>query len=318
MRLAGLLLALLSGTAFADHHADGGGELLQRMATAIREQSFSGTFVYQRGDFSETSRIVHRGDAAGGSDRIETLSGRPREVIRTGQDVTWYLPESRTIRTERHSSRRFFPDLFAADRARTIAQFYDISRNGSDRVAGLECNNFVLTPKDGLRYPQNICVESHSWLPLRVVTFNERQERLESIAFSQLQMLGQVDPAELKAKLNNTAAWTQEAAPGASGSGWIFRELPAGFAEVSEHQRSMPGRSAPVIHKVLSDGMVWVSVFIEPTGNQPAMGRGLTQQGGANAYTRPVGTHHVTAIGLVPVKTLVLIGNALTLRGSSP
>ncbi|NCU95177.1 MAG: transcriptional regulator, partial [Betaproteobacteria bacterium] len=73
-----------------------------------------------------------------------------------------------------------------------------------------------------------------------------------------------------------------------------------------------------VIHKVLSDGMVWVSVFIEPLSNSPAVGRGLSQQGGANAYSRPIGNHHVTVVGLVPVQTLVLIGGALTQRNAAP
>ncbi|NBY52188.1 MAG: hypothetical protein EBQ53_00470 [Betaproteobacteria bacterium] len=61
------------------------------------------------------------------------LSGRQREIVRVGQDVTWYMPESKTVRTERQSYRRFFPDLFGPERARTVSQFYEISRAGTDR-----------------------------------------------------------------------------------------------------------------------------------------------------------------------------------------
>jgi len=48
------------------------------------------------------------------------------------------------------------------------------------------------------------------------------------------------------------------------------------------------------------------------------MGRGLSQQGGAGTYSRPVGNQHVTVVGLVPVSTLVLIGGALTQRNAQP
>ena len=320
MRLPVLLLAFWSSAVIAEPASEGS-EWLLRMASASREVSFVGTFMYQRGDFNETTRIAHRSESGQSIDHLETLSGRQREIVRVGQDVTWYMPESKTVRTERQSYRRFFPDLFGPERARTVSQFYEISRAGTDRVAGYDCVNYVLTPKDNFRYRQSICAETKTWLPLRVATVNERQDRLETFAFSQLQLLPKIDPNDLRVRNPDTSGWTQESAAQAADpafGNWFFRELPAGFAMVSESQRVMPGRPQPVIHKVLSDGMVWVSVFIEPLSNTPAIGRGLSQQGGANAYSRPIGNHHVTVVGLVPVQTLVLIGGALTQRNAAP
>lgn len=315
------LLALAGGVAHAEAAPADGADLLQKMAAAARELSYTGTYSYSRGEFSETTRVIHHGDPGGGVGRFETLNGRPREILRVGQDVTWYIPDSRVVRTERQSFRRFFPELLNPERVRTLSQFYEISRGASDRVAGLDCTNVLLTPKDNFRYSQSICIEPRSLLPLRSSTLNERQERLESFAFTQVEVPARVEAADLRAKARDTSGWTQEtAAQGTdpASSSWYFRELPAGFAVVSETQRTLPGRSAPVTHKLLSDGLVWVSVFIEPLGNLSGMGRGLSQQGGAGVYTRPVGNHHVTVVGLVPVPTLVLIGGALTPRGNPP
>jgi len=314
-----LLLAVWGSTAWAEAHppANTSGDWLQRMAAAAVELHYSGTFTYQRGEFSETSRIVHRSEGRRGIDRIETLSGRPRAVVRVGQDVTWYMPETRTVRVERDSSRRFFPGLLSPEQARTVAKFYEVSKADVDRVAGRDCINVVMTPKDAFRYTQQICADQKTLLPLRVVMLNERQERLESIAFTQIDLPAQIDANDIKPEAANIAEWSHEAAPAQAVSPWIFRELPAGFTVVSEHQRSLPGRSQPVMHKVLSDGMVWVSVFIEPNGNTAGMGRGLSQQGGAGAYTKPLGNHHVTVMGLVPVRTLVLIGNAVAPRSGT-
>ena len=321
MRHVAWLLALAGGFAYAEPAPIDGVELLQRAAVAARDLSYVGTYSYSRGDFSETTRVTHHGDPGGGVGRFETLSGKPKEVVRVGQDVTWYMHDIRVVRTERQSFRRFFPELMPPERVRTIAQFYDVSRIGTDRIAGMDCVNLLLTPKDNFRYRQHICIEPRSGLPLRASTLNDRQDRLESFTFSQVAVPAKVEATDLRASARDAAEWAQEATmqgTDPASSAWFFRELPAGFAVVSETQRSMPGRPAPVTHKVLSDGMVWVSVFIEPLSNVPAMGRGLAQQGGAAAYSRPVGNHHVTVVGLVPVPTLVLIGGALTPRGSHP
>ena len=321
MRRLVWLLALASGLAHAEVLPAEATELLQRAALAAREVSYHGTYSYTRGDFSETTRVTHHGDPVGGVGHFETLSGKPREILRVGQDVTWYMPDSRVVRTERQSHRRFFPELIPPERVKTVTQFYEISRAGNDRVAGLDCINLLLTPKDTFRYRQSICIDPRTMLPLRATTLNERQDRLETFAFTQVEVPARIEATALRSKAGDVSGWAQENSAqniDPASSNWFFRELPAGFAVVSETQRSMPGRVAPVIHKVLSDGMVWVSVFIEPLSNAPAMGRGLSQQGGASAYSRPVGNHHVTVVGLVPVPTLVLIGGALTPRSQQP
>ena len=315
------LLALAGGLAHADAPPAEPTDMLLRAAIAAREASYHGTYSYTRGDFSETTRVTHHGDPGGGVGHFETLSGKPREIVRVGHDVTWYMPDSRVVRTERQSYRRFFPELIPPERVKTVAQFYEVSRSGSDRVAGLDCINLLLTPKDSFRYRQSICVEPRSMLPLRAITFNERQDRLEAFAFTSVEVPARIEATSLRSRAGDVSTWTHESTAqniDPAASNWFFRELPAGFAVVSETQRGMPGRPAPVIHKVLSDGMVWVSVFIEPLSNAPAMGRGLSQQGGASTYSRPFGNHHVTVVGLVPVPTLVLIGGALTPRSPQP
>jgi sigma-E factor negative regulatory protein RseB len=315
------LLALAGGLAYAEAPLADGPEWLHKIASAARELSYVGTYSYSRGDLVETTRVVHHGDSSGGVGRFEALSGRPREIVRVGHDVTWYMPDSRIVRTERQSFRQFFPEILSPERVKTLSQFYDVTRRGADRVAGMDCVNVLLAPKDNFRYSQSICVEPRSMLPLRATMLNDRQERLESFVFTQVEVPARVEATDVRAKSHDTTGWIREIAtqsidPG--NSSWYFRQLPAGFAVVSETQRTLPGRNSPVTHKLLTDGLVWVSVFIEPLSNLSGMGRGLVQQGGAGAYSRPVGNQHATVVGLVPVPTLVLIGGALTPRGAQP
>ena len=90
-RAAGALLhraagALLFWAAAGLAQAQGAPEALdwlRKIYQATEKLSYTGTFVYQQGERTETSRITRRADASGGVERLEVLDGLPREVVRT-------------------------------------------------------------------------------------------------------------------------------------------------------------------------------------------------------------------------------------------
>src|SRR6478609_2188836 len=98
---------------------------LKKMAAASRQLNYSGTIVYQHGGQVETSRVVHYVNAAGGEfEKLETLDGPPREVIRSNDQVTCYLPGVKTVLIEQRSGRHF-PALLP-ERLAGIGDNYDI------------------------------------------------------------------------------------------------------------------------------------------------------------------------------------------------
>ena len=78
---------------------------LQRIYAASEKLSYSGTFVYQQGERVETSRIVHVAEPSGPRERLETLDGVPREIVRTGDEVVCYLPGSMTVKIDKQPGR---------------------------------------------------------------------------------------------------------------------------------------------------------------------------------------------------------------------
>src|SRR5947209_15634298 len=86
---------------------------LQRIYAATQKLSYTGTFVYQQGQQVETSRIIHIGEASGPRERLETLDGIPREIVRTGDDVVCYLPGSMTVKIDKQPGRRAFPEVLS-------------------------------------------------------------------------------------------------------------------------------------------------------------------------------------------------------------
>jgi len=294
---------------------------LKKMAGASRQLNYTGTFVYRHDNQTETSRIVHYVNAAGGEfEKLETLDGPPREVIRTNDQVTCYLPNTKTVIIERRSSRRF-PALLP-EQLNDVSDNYTVRKGGMDRVAGYDCHVVVLEPKDKLRYGHQFCAEARSGLPLRARTFNDKNEPLESFAFTELKIGGGFNRDKVKSRY---AAKSQDWKVDRSAlviaeiqaeTGWVLTQQPNGFRKLTELKRSIAGRTATVSHIVFSDGLAAVSVFIEPMPKaMPA--QSLSHQGAVNIYTRLIADHMVTVLGEAPAATVMQIANSLEFRGAA-
>ena len=86
-----------------------------------------------------------------------------------------------------------------------------------------------------------------------------------------------------------------------------------GFSRVAEGYRTLRGKVAPVAHLVFSDGLVAVSVFVEPMPQAPQL-IGLSQQGGINVYSRQLNDHLVTVLGETPGATVRQIAYSVAHR----
>ena len=293
--------------------------LLKKMASASRRLNYSGTFVYQHAGQNETSRIVHFVNPAGGEfEKLETLDGPAREVIRTNDHVTCYLPDSKTVLIEKRSSRRF-PALLP-EQLSGVADNYVVSVNGMDRVAGYDCRVVLLEPKDKLRYGHQFCAEAGSGLPLRSRTLSEKKQLLEAFAFTELKIGGSFSRDQVRSRYAaRSKEWKVDHSALAitdvpADTGWSLTRQPTGFKKLTELKRSIAGRAGMVSHIVYSDGLAAVSVFIEPLPKaRPA--RSLSHQGAVNIYIRPIADHMVTVLGEAPAATVMQIANSLEFRG---
>src|SRR5688572_27220272 len=319
-----LWLVVFTGLAGAAHGADTGalseaGAWLTKMAAASRSLNYSGTIVYQHRNHVETSRIVHFVNAAGGEfEKLETLDGPPREVVRSNDQVICYLPARKTVLIEeRNRSARHFPAL-VPESLTGIRESYDIRKDAIDRVAGYDCQWIALVPRDQLRYGRRFCAEVASGLPLRAQTLTEKGEPVESFAFTQLTIGGSFSRDRVKSKYaekSRAQNWHVEksgyspAAATSGDSGWVLTSQLPGFRKLMEARRSIGGRSGAISQIVFSDGLSAVSVFIEPQERPTTPA--LSHQGAVNIYMRSQGAHVVTVLGEAPAATLKHVANSL-------
>lgn len=290
---------------------------LQRIQAAGQKLSFTGTYVYQQGEQLESSLITRLvGGNGARRERLETLSGPPREIIRSGDQVTCYLPELKTVRIDRQVADRSFPAILPA-RLADLAEQYSIGLGDSERVAGFDTQVIVLAPRDRMRYGHRLWADVNTGMLIRARTIDERGNAIETFEFTQLQ-IGNVDPARLKSRYApQTRNWRVEDSAAREANlqeaGWQMRVVLPGFRKLGEQRRNLPG-TPDVGHVVYSDGLAAVSIFIEPWTARPEAVTGLTRQGGVNVYTRRLAEHRITVVGETPPESVKYFANAITYK----
>jgi len=311
LRAFAIVMALASGGVQAQSPETLG--WLRKIHDATQKLSYSGTFVYQNGSRSETSRITRYVDATGDIEKLEVMDGVPREIVRTKDTVRCYLPGSRLVKVDRRTERGF-PALLP-ERISALARHYDISLGETRRIAGYDCQAVLLTPRDNLRYGYKLYADQASGMLLRAVTFDAAGEPVEQFTFTQL-AIGGVTRDMVKSRHAAARAWRVEDAEAAPArlAGWgLSSELP-GFHKVVELKRRL-GESRSAGQVVYSDGLAAVSVFIESLeGRSDPVRTGLASMGAIHIYTREVANHMVTVVGEAPAASVQRIANAVEYR----
>jgi sigma-E factor negative regulatory protein RseB len=283
---------------------------LRKMHDATQRLSYSGTFVYQNGTRSETSRIMRYVNNAGAIERLEVVDGVPREIVRTKDTVRCYLPGLRLMKVDRRTERDF-PALLP-ERIGALARHYDITLGETRRIADHDCQAVVLTPRDNLRYGYKLYADIKSGMLLSAVTFDAAGEQVEQFTFTQL-AIGGVTRDMVRSRHESAREWRVEDAAAAPArlAGWgLSSELP-GFQKIIELKRRL-GESRSAGQVVYSDGLAAVSVFIESLeGRSDPVRTGLASMGAIHIYTREVANHVVTVVGEAPAASVQRIANAV-------
>jgi sigma-E factor negative regulatory protein RseB len=292
--------------------------MLEKIANAARELNYVGTFVYQHGDQAETSRIVHFVDGSGEYEKLETLDGPRREIIRNNDEVLCFYPDAKIVRSEKRVARRTFPALLP-EQLSALTENYQIRKGKPERIAGFDSEALVLEPKDGMRYGHKFWADAASGLLLKARMVNERHGMVEQFSFTQLVIDGAVTREMVKPSYSvRFPEWRLDQFSNHLinniESGWVVTSFPAGFRKITEMRRSKQGGSAPVTHMVYSDGLAAVSVFIEPSASRSRINEGLSHQGAINIYTRTINDQVVTVLGEAPAATVMQIANSVTFR----
>ena len=303
---------------------------LERMNTALTSRNYDGTFSHWHGGKVEMLRIIHRVQDGAVSERLVSLDGSGREFIRTGRDLTCYLPDKRTVLVERRPAEESLFGNFPAINEQTGTS-YDISEVARTRLNRRDTRVILVAPKDEYRYGYRLWIDESTAMPLKTQLCDAHGHVIEQIVFASLTLSSRIPDAAFKPEVSTDGfQWlrTETPAPKETASSaslvWNALKLPPGFKMTARSAQVMPGSNDPVDHLVFTDGMASVSVFVEAhqktsSGQQPVdeEEEESATVGSSSAFSTDIDGHKVTAVGEVPPATVRFIANSVKAQGTS-
>lgn len=313
-----LALCLVVGTnSFAEPEAM---KVLERMGIAAKQLNYEGVFAYQTGQNLQSIRIIHRADEQGETERLVSLNGAAREVIRTNDLVTCIFPEGKRVNVNRRPLGRGFPsDLLR--RLDSATPYYDVVKGRPGRVADRLVGELIIKPIDSYRYGFRLWVDNESDLLLKSELLAEDGHVLETFSFSTVEMGKTIPDSLLQSQISSGTEMTWNRTEPESAvnmastnllSRWHIAWLPEGFSLVAQQNRITAKNGATVEQRVYSDGLSSVSVFIEKIRARHSHLHGGTKMGAVNAFGTILSAHFVTVVGEVPAKTVEKIGASIS------
>lgn len=301
--------------------------LVRDMSMALKMLNYEGRFVHMQGNKITAMHIIHSRDAQGELERLISLDGEAREVIRNNSLVTCIWPGTQSVVVSQSKPRELLPKL---DASLTTGDRYTFTFGKTDRVAGIPTYVVNVIPKDGHRYGHRFWIDSTSKMLLRSMLLDGPDNIVEQVLFTDIEYPDSISAkrfeihtgapqwswvvAERARAILDVAPSAQATAAQIDRVG--FAQLPMGYEEVSETYSPMPGYNAPVSHVMLTDGMASVSVYVEYLAktdhNLSAIG--LSSMGAMNAYGISLEDALITAVGEVPAETLRAIAMAVKIH----
>jgi len=307
------LLLAAAGQAAAQ---DSARQWLDEMSSALQTLDYDGTFVYLHDGRLDAMRIIHQVSDGGQRERLVSLTGSAREVLRDDKAVTCIKPDNKSVMIGKSRPRPPFPVL-PRDLGKA-SHYYEIEDVGDDRMAGYDARVIAITPKDEFRYGYRFWIEQNTRMLLKYDLSGPDGVPIEQVMFTRIGIGADIPQAALQPSLTGDGyTWHRQeevrgspvADPGKSG--WQVSELPDGFVLTNFQQKRMREDGEAAEHMVFSDGLATVSVYIEKRTHEDASLNGLSSMGAMNAYGLMVDGYQVMVVGEVPPATVRMIAHSL-------
>ena len=314
-----VVAAPVSLQAQADAPPNSARQWLDSMSRSLQSLDYDGTFVYYHDGKLEAMRIVHQANAAGEKERLMSLTGSAREVLRDDKAVTCIMPDNKSVMVGQSRPRQPFPDV--PEDLDSLSPYYQLRDVGEDRVAGLMTRVIDITPRDNYRYGYRFWIDTTNYMLLKFELNAVDGTAIEQVMFTGLRVGDRIPAAALEPSLTGEGYnWYRQGSGGenpASTPGqpdWTVKQLPAGFSMTDYQRKRLHHGGEQAEHMVFSDGLATVSVYVEKLGVNRKAFTGLSNMGAMNAYGTVLDDHQITVVGEVPAATVQSMAQLVSRR----
>lgn len=290
---------------------------ISRMALAAEQTDFDGTYVaVQSGEFF-TLHTQHVNVAGQQYELVDKLDGGERQIFRINDIFYAIFPQFQKIVMEHGSIAKMFPRMFNTSHGQP-QDYYQIEAAGEERLIGRMATKLYIRPLDDLRFGYTVWVDNLSGLLLRLQVEDSGQQVLEQIAFTEIEFgASEAEKNELPTYIERLIAQDYQIQElqfmhiKPELQGWSLSSDIPGFEAVSSVERFLAVSNRQLVQWVFSDGLVSVSIFIEPASQYTNGEPRSYSRGATNSMSYQHDQWWVTLVGEVPQSTLQRFAQSL-------
>jgi sigma-E factor negative regulatory protein RseB len=284
-------------------------DVLMRMQTALQNLNYHGTLVYLQDGQVQSMRIIHKANKNGEHERLISLNGVAREIIRKDDIVTCYMPDKKKVTVDKRQYNRHILSKLAENNFSELQKYYDFKLEADDRIAGLKAQRVLIQPKDQLRYGYRLWLSEKDALLLKSDLLDVSGKVLEQVMFADINIVDQIPMNMLKpvstgegfsrfehgleSKNNHTVS-----------ENWKIKSLPKGFSISAHVWQALSDSDQPAEQWITTDGLASVSIYVEELSAGNDVIEGIMQKGAMNIFGLILNGHQVTVVGEVPASTV--------------
>lgn len=284
---------------------------LKQLSNIISTANFQVTYVQTKAGRESVPYLWRHGVLEDGTEveQLNLQNGPGRELIRVGDVVSVFEPDVQPYSLRSNHINGPIPSALLYH-PQQLLDGYEFVLVGRARVAGRSAQQIRIVSRDNTRFGYQLWLDEKTGMLLKLNMLDLQGGLLEQIQVTAFSISAL--PSEYFSKINPTSL-PQPMAMGVTQSrelSWEVGYLPLGMREIKQDTRRLALTGQVVEYKLLSDGLVDVSVYVQPA--EDAVGGDLALRNELSTFlTLTQGKAQVTVVGEIPLQTAKAIATSL-------
>ncbi len=284
---------------------------LTQLSSIIANTNFQVSFVQMKAG-KETLPYLWRHGVLDDGTEVEQLNlqnGPGRELIRLNDVVSVFEPDVQPYSLRSHYINGPIPSTLIYHPEKLL-DGYEFVPVGRARVAGRSAQQIRIVSRDNTRFGYHLWLDEQTGMLLKLNMLDLQGALLEQIQVTAFSI--DAEPSEYFSRINASSLPKPMAISGSQTRelNWDVKYLPLGMKEIKQDTRRLALTGQVVEHKLLSDGLVDVSVYVQPADD--ALGGDVALRSEFGTFLTFIdGLAQVTVVGEIPLQTAKAIATSL-------
>ena len=289
---------------------------LEKLSYAVQHLNFEVAFVVSRINTETVPYLWRHGITDGVQmEQLNMQNGPGRELIRVNNVVSVFEPDTRpySLHSRAISGPIPYELLYSPE---SLAEGYAFVEVGRARVAGRPAQQLRVVSRDNTRFSYQLWLDEATGMLLKLNTLDLQGTVLEQIQVTAMSITDTAPSYFSKVNRQSLPEPLALSASTAPAQHWVVEYLPEGMKEIKQDVRRLALTGQVVEYKLFSDGLVDVSVYVQPA--EDAVGSDLVLRHELSTFlTLTDGKVQVTVVGEIPLQTANAIATSLRLKSKN-